>query len=93
MTDIGGKFHPARPFGGFRFNSALLLTIISLLFGLIFWAATVEIDRVVRGNGVLVSKSLNQHVQTAVSGVILKRFVKLGDRVWRGQVLFELDST
>ena len=73
MTDIGGKYHPARPFGGFRFNSALLLTIIALLFGLIFWAATVEIDRVVRGNGVLVSKSSNQHVQTAVSGVLLKR--------------------
>ena len=93
MTDIGGKYHLARPFGGFRFNSALLLTIIALLFGLIFWAATVEIDRVVRGNGVLVSKSSNQHVQTAVSGVLLKRFVKPGDRVLQGQVLFELDST
>ena len=31
-------------------------------------------------------------LQTAVSGVILKYFVKLGDRVLQGQVLFELDS-
>ena len=45
-----------------------------------------------RGNGVLGSKSSNQHVQTAVSGVILKRFVKPGDRALKGQVLFELDS-
>ena len=93
VTDIGGKDHPKRPFGRFVFYSALLLTIIALLGGLLFWAATFEIDRVVRGNGVLVSKSSNQHVQTAVSGVILKRLVKPGDRVLQGQALFELDSS
>ena len=84
MTDIGGKDHSKRPFGRFVFYSALLLTIIAQLGCLLFWAATFEIDRVMRGNGVLVSKSSNQHVQTAVSEVILKRFVKPGARVFQG---------
>lgn len=42
------------------FISALLLAVIALLGGLIFWATAFEIDRVVRGNGVLVYKTSNR---------------------------------
>lgn len=72
-------------------SSILLLTVISLIAVILIWAATTELDNVVRGDGKTVSEAQNQLVQSAERGVIRARYVTEGDIVKKGDLLFDID--
>ena len=72
-------------------SSILLLTIITLVAVIVMWAATTELDNVVRGSGTTVSEARNQMVQSSEPGVITQRYVAEGDFVKKDQVLFDID--
>lgn len=72
-------------------SSLLLLTIITLVVVIMVWAATTELDNVVRGSGNTVSEAQNQMVQSSEPGVIRSRYVEKGDFVKSGQLLFDID--
>lgn len=72
-------------------NSVVLFAIAAFLVLAIAWASLTEIDNVTRGEGKIVSQMQNQIVQSAESGVVLRRYVLENDRVKLGQTLFEID--
>ena len=72
-------------------GSAILITIIALVFLILYWASWAELDNVTRGEGRIVSSVQNQLVQAAEGGVILRRYVTENTIVAEGDILFELD--
>ena len=92
MSDIEFK-KLAREMAGKQRNSSsiLLLTIISLVAIILFWASITELDNVVRGSGKTVSEAKNQLVQSSEPGVIRARYVEEGGFVQKGELLFEID--
>ena len=72
-------------------SSILLLTILTLVVLIVFWASITELDNVVRGSGKTVSEAQNQLVQSSEPGVIRKSYVKVGDLVSKGDLLFDID--
>ena len=72
-------------------SSLLLFLIVFILCTLLYWAYVTELDVVVRGQGKTISEGKNQMVQSAESGVIVKNFVKEGDKINAGDLLFEID--
>ena len=72
-------------------GSFLIFIIISLLVILIVWANATELDNVTRGQGKVVSSLQNQLVQSSETGVLKAKYVKEGERVSKGQLLFEID--
>jgi len=92
MSDIDFK-SLAREMAGRQRNSSsvLLLTVVTLIFLIVLWAAVTELDNVVRGSGKTVSEAQNQLVQSSEPGVIRSRYVKKGDVVSKGDILFDID--
>ncbi|MGY8984801.1 MAG: hypothetical protein ACKVHG_09475, partial [Sphingomonadales bacterium] len=72
-------------------SSLLLLIIVMLISALVYWSAVTEIDKVTRGQGKTISADENQLVQSAESGVLVKRYVEEGDIVKYGDILFDID--
>ncbi len=72
-------------------SSLLLFFIVFILSSLFYWAYFTELDVVIRGQGKTISEGKNQMVQSAESGVIIKNFVKEGDKINAGDLLFEID--
>lgn len=72
-------------------SSILLLTIITLLAVIMAWASITEIDNVTRGNGKTISEAQNQLVQSSEPGVLKKRYFSEGDKVLKGDILFDID--
>ena len=72
-------------------SSILLLSVVTLIAVILLWTAITELDNVVRGSGKTVSEANNQLVQSSEPGVIRERYVEEGDRVERGQILFDID--
>ena len=72
-------------------SSLLLFFIVFILSTLLYWAYVTELDVVIRGQGKTISEGKNQMVQSAESGVIIKNFVKEGDKINAGDLLFEID--
>lgn len=72
-------------------SSMLLFTLVGLVAALLAWAALTEIDNVTRGVGRTVSAAQNQFVQSSAAGVLERRYFSEGDRVGRGEVLFDID--
>ncbi len=72
-------------------SSLLLFLIVFILCTLLYWAYVTELDVVVRGQGKTISEGKNQMVQSAESGVIIKNFVREGDKINAGDLLFEID--
>ncbi len=72
-------------------GSTIILTIILLVAGLLFWANWAELDNVTRGEGRIVSSVQNQMVQAAEGGVIMRRYVAENSTVAKGEVMFEID--
>jgi membrane fusion protein, adhesin transport system len=72
-------------------SSLLLLIIVMLISALVYWSAITEIDKVTRGQGKTMSADENQLVQSAESGVLVKRYVEEGDIVTYGDILFDID--
>ena len=73
------------------FGSLLLFVVIALVAILLFWASVTELDNVTRGQGKIVSSLQNQLVQTSEGGVLKARFVETGEKVNKGDILFEID--
>ncbi len=76
---------------GAKGSSWLLFLIIFILSTLFYWAYVTELDVVVRGQGKTISEGKNQMVQSAESGVIINSFIKEGDKIKAGDLLFEID--
>ena len=72
-------------------SSLLLFFVVFILSTLLYWAFVTELDVVIRGQGKTISEGKNQMVQSAESGVIIKNFVKEGDKINAGDLLFEID--
>ena len=72
-------------------SSILLLTVITLLSVIMVWASITEIDNVTRGSGKTTSEAQNQLVQSSEPGVLKKRYYNEGDKVSKGDVLFDID--
>lgn len=72
-------------------SSVLLLSVVTLIGIIIFWSAVTELDHVVRGSGKTISEAQNQFVQAAEPGVLSTRYVREGDFVKKGQLLFDID--
>ena len=72
-------------------SSLLLSLIVFILSTLLYWAYVTELDVVIRGQGKTISEGKNQMVQSAESGVIAKSFVREGDKINAGDLLFEID--
>ena len=72
-------------------SSLLLFLIVFILSTLLYWAYVTELDVVIRGQGKTISEGKNQMVQSAESGVIIKNFVREGDKINAGDLLFEID--
>ena len=72
-------------------SSLLLFLIVFILSTLLYWAYVTELDVVIRGQGKTISEGKNQMVQSAESGVITKSFVREGDKINAGDLLFEID--
>ena len=72
-------------------SSVLLLSIVTLIAVIGFWASITELDNVVRGSGKTISEAKNQLVQSSEPGVIRKRYVEEGGFVKKGELLFEID--
>ena len=72
-------------------GSILLFVLIALVASLIYWASVVELDNVTRGTGKIVSSMQNQLVQSSEAGVIKVRFFDEGEKVEKGDLLFEID--
>lgn len=71
--------------------------VIGLVCGLIVvflvWAALTELDEVTRGAGKVIPSSKTQIVQASEAGVIQEIYVRLGQRVKKGDLLIRLDKT
>jgi adhesin transport system membrane fusion protein len=72
-------------------SSLLLFLVVFILSTLLYWAYVTELDVVIRGQGKTISEGKNQMVQSAESGVIIKNFVREGDKINAGDLLFEID--
>ena len=72
-------------------SSLLLFFVVFILSTLLYWAYVTELDVGIRGQGKTISEGKNQMVQSAESGVIIKNFVKEGDKINAGDLLFEID--
>ena len=68
------------------------LLITGFFIAAVTWASIAEIDEVVRAEGEVVPSDNIQMVQTRLPGSVLVINAKLGDRVSKGDVLFEVED-
>ena len=76
---------------GSRGSSLLLFLVIACIGSFIAWAQFTELDKVTRGDGVLISEIENQLVQAPQGGTLVARRIDVGDQVKKGDLLFEVD--
>ena len=76
---------------GSRGSSFLLFLVIACIGSFIAWAQFTELDKVTRGDGVLISEIENQLVQAPQGGTLVARRIDVGDQVKQGDLLFEVD--
>ena len=73
-------------------GASMLLLVIILLIGIaLFWANLTELDNVTRGQGKIISSMKNQMVQASEGGVFKASYVKEGQKVEPGELMFEID--
>ena len=72
-------------------GSFLLFLILTLIASLLYWANLTELDNVTRGQGKVISSMQNQMVQASEGGVLKASYVKEGQQVSVGELLFEID--
>jgi len=76
---------------GSRGSSLLLFLVIACIGSFIVWSQFTELDRVTRGQGVVITEIENQLVQAPQGGTLVARHIDLGDKVKKGNLLFEVD--
>lgn len=75
-------------------GSALIIGLVTLLLAaFVLWASVTEIDEVTRGDGRVIPAQKTQVIQSAEPGIIAEIFVRLGERVTKGDLLVRLDKT
>lgn len=74
-------------------GSAILLAVIAIVAGSVYWASQAEIEKVTRGEGRLVPATRTQVIQSLEGGLITEILVSEGERVREGQRLFVIDDT
>lgn len=73
-------------------GSRMTFSVIATLFvGLVLWSANFEVDQVIRAEAQVVPVQDVVKVQNRFPGTLERVQVRLGQRVDRGQILFELD--
>ena len=72
-------------------SSFLLIIIIILIVTILVWSHLTELDDVTRGEGRIESSTPNQQVQASQRGVLKGNYVKEGQKVLKGDLLFEID--
>jgi adhesin transport system membrane fusion protein len=76
-----------------NWNYYLLVIPIGLFFIVfLFWAGNNEVDEVVRGEGKVVPSGQTKVLQHLEGGIISKILVKEGDKVKRGDVIYQLSN-
>ncbi len=74
-------------------SSSIVLLSAAFVAVAIGWASVAELDEVTRADGRVIPSSKTQVVQSSEPGVVQDIFVRLGQRVNRGDVLIRLDDT
>ena len=72
-------------------GSFLLIIIIFLIFTVLIWSNFTKLDDVTRGQGGIESSIPNQQVQASQRGVLKGSYVQEGQKVLKGDLLFEID--
>ena len=72
-------------------GSFLLIIIIILIITILLWSNFTELDDVTRGEGRIESSTPNQQVQASQRGVLKGSYVEEGQKVLKGDLLFEID--
>lgn len=79
--------------GDGRLKGQTLYVLITVFFVIAAgWALTAEIDEQVRAEGIIVTPSDVQHVQSRLPGSLVEIHVKMGRKVEKGDVLFRLED-
>jgi len=74
-----------------RMRGVLYFWIVAIA-SFIVWANYTQIDEITRGNGEVVPSGKNQIIQNLEGGIIEEVFVKIGDKVEKGQPLLKIDN-
>ncbi|MEM8937000.1 MAG: hypothetical protein AAGC77_11390, partial [Pseudomonadota bacterium] len=83
----------AMPIEPSRASQWLLYIIAGLVAFTIIWASVAKLDRVVRGQGRVVTSNQLQELQYLEGGIVKEILVSAGETVEAGQVLVKLDPT
>jgi HlyD family secretion protein/adhesin transport system membrane fusion protein len=77
-----------------HWNYRIIVVPIMLLFILfIMWASFSELDEIIRGSGKVVPSSQTKIIQHLEGGIISKIHIREGDRVRKGQIIYELSQS
>ena len=74
-------------------SSSIILVSAAFIAVAIGWASVAELDEVTRADGRVIPSSKTQIIQSSEPGVVQDIFVRLGQRVKKGDVLIRLDDT
>ncbi len=74
-----------------RMRWVLYFWIIAIA-AFVMWANYTQIDEITRGNGEVVPSGKNQIIQNLEGGIIEEVFVKIGDKVEKGDPLLKIDN-
>ncbi len=77
----------------FGLSSSIILVSAAFIAVAIGWASVAELDEVTRADGRVIPSSKTQIIQSSEAGVVQDIFVRLGQRVKKGDVLIRLDDT
>jgi adhesin transport system membrane fusion protein len=72
---------------------AFILTLVVLLLAAILWSIFARIDRVIRGEGIVVPSGHSQTVQHLEGGMVAQIDVHEGQVVKKGDVLYRINDT
>ena len=75
-----------------RRSSKIIMLSAAAFVGVTIWSAFADLDQISRASGQIIPSGKVQVVQAPDGGQITKILVREGDRIRRGQVLFELDA-
>ena len=76
-----------------RMSSTIILLACGLVSAFVIWASFTEVEELTRGEGRVIPSQKTQIVQTSEPGVVKAIFVRLGQRIKKGDLLFRLDKT
>ena len=74
-------------------SSRIIILICGLIIAFLVWASLAEVDEITRGEGRVIPSQKTQVVQTAEPGVVKAIYVRPGQRIKQGDLLYRLDKT